>query len=80
MADEQRKGWLDRSRDHASVYGDDQGRMWEQDGKHFNGDGSPWRDPSGRKAAPAAAPAPAAEAAALGSTAADDQLSQQLRG
>jgi hypothetical protein len=27
MADEQRKGWLDRSRDHAAVYGDDQGRM-----------------------------------------------------
>lgn len=44
---------LDRSRPFGTIFGDDAGRMFEQDGQYFRGDGSRWSDP--------AAPAPVAD-------------------
>lgn len=65
---------LDKSKPFAQVYGDDQGRAFEQDGAFFRGDGSPWG--TSGKAKPAAAASPAAPAPAAPS----DQLTQQLQG
>lgn len=72
---------LDRKRDFATIVGDDEGRMFEQDGKFFNGDGTPWRprkegaqQPAASKTTPAPAPAKPEQPAD------DEQLSQQLKG
>lgn len=70
---------LDRKRDFASIVGDDEGRMFEQDGKFFSGDGTPWKprkEGAQQPAAAKAAPAPAKPEQPAG----DDQLSQQLKG
>lgn len=74
---------LDRSRPYAAVIGDDQGRMFEQGGQYFRGDGSPW-EPSGASAPAAAKAAPASKRAkveeAPAPAGADDQLAAQLGG
>lgn len=81
MADTDKKGWLDRSRDYGQHYGDDQGRAFEQDGKHFNFDGSPWK-PAGERSSETKAPRATAPTAPSAPPAppADDQLSRQLKG
>lgn len=65
---------LDRKREFAQVCGDDQGRVYEQDGKYFVASGDLWVDPKGKKIEPpAATPAPTPAPS-------DDQLSKQLGG
>lgn len=67
---------LDRSRHYGHVFNDDFGRMYEQDGKFFIGDGSEWQDPS---AAPkAAAPKRGKAQAEAEAAPSDDQLAAQL--
>lgn len=77
--DKSAKGRLDRNQPHAQVYGCEQGRIWEQGGRFFNGDGTPWRDPSG-KTAPTPTPTPAVAATPDAEPVEDDQLSAQLKG
>lgn len=52
---------LDRLRDFGVIMGDDQGRMFEQDGNYFTGDGEQWAEPAARstRKAPAAPAMPA---------------------
>lgn len=83
---------LDKSKDYATVYGDDKGRVYQQGDHHFRGDGSLWRDPDvketaaekkAREEAEAAADKRAADEAeaakkAAGAGGADDQLTKQL--
>lgn len=76
MADADKKGWLDRSRDYAQHYGDEFGRAFEQDGRHFNFDGSPWSPKGERAEVKSTKPAVVKAAAPV----ADDQLTQQLKG
>lgn len=74
---------LDRSRDYGTIQGDDQGRMFEQDGAYFTGDGSEWSAPSEPKKAGKgkAAAAPAADTVDDGAVAAElDQVDAQLQG
>lgn len=70
MADDKTSRSLDRSQPHGQIFGDEDGRMWEQGGRYFNADGSPWRE---RGKAPSSSPAPVKAAA-------DDQFAQQLKG
>jgi hypothetical protein len=55
---------FDRSRPYGSVFGDLEGRMYEQDGQFFRGDGSLWTPPATADAvdAPAAKATPKASA------------------
>lgn len=75
---------LDRSRPFGTVIGDDQGRLYEQDGHFFSADGKLWKPPAEQAAAPApaAASAPSKPRAkpAAAAAAADDQLAAQLGG
>lgn len=79
---------LDKSKPHGHIFGDDQGRIYEQDGAFFNGDGTPWRDPAKKEGAAERAAREKAEAEAAAAEAerlkaeggADDQLSKQLGG
>lgn len=78
MADDKTAKGLDRSQPHGQIFGDDQGRIWEQGGRYFHGDGSPWK-PLGERTTEAKASratAPSASAALP----ANDQLAQQLKG
>lgn len=72
---------LDRTRDFGIIQGDDQGRMFEQDGTFFAGDGAEWTEPKrrGGKASQATVEQPVpvddgATAAVL------DQVDAQLQG
>lgn len=56
---------LDRSKPFATVFGDDQGRIYEQGGQYFRGDGSLWTDAAPAKGEAAAAKAPASKRAAI---------------
>lgn len=76
---------LDRSRDFGTIQGDDQGRMFEQDGVFFCGDGSAWAEPvaaaepkkTGKGKATAA---PAADSVDDGAVAGElDQVAAQLQ-
>ncbi len=37
---------LDKSKPYATIFGEADGRVYEQGGHHFNGDGSLWVEPS----------------------------------
>ena len=74
---------LDRSKPHGIVWGDDQGRAYEQDGVFFTATGDLWQPPpeagDDLPAAPTkrkAAAAPAAEPAAAGEV--DSELAAQM--
>lgn len=73
---------LDRSRDFGIIQGDSEGRMFEQDGVYFLGDGSEWSAPAeSKKAGKGKAAAPAPEPVDDGATAAVmNQLAAQLQG
>lgn len=45
------KHTLNRNEPHATIFGDDQGRHFEQDGKFFTQDGKLWRDPAHKETA-----------------------------
>jgi hypothetical protein len=75
---------LDRNRPHGTVYGDPDGRIYQQGDNYFRGDGSLWTEPvkaeaeaeapakpalTKKKAAPAPDPAPAVV---------DDQIDAQM--
>lgn len=75
---------LDRSKPHGTVWGDDQGRSFEQDGQFFTANGELWQPPpepgDDLPVAPPtkrkAAAAPAAEPAATGEV--DSELAAQM--
>lgn len=85
---------LNRNEPFADIFGDTEGRRFEQGGRFFRPDGSLWRDAKKKESAEekaareaqeqadaeaeAAAEAAAAAAAAAASTDVDAQLSQQL--
>lgn len=81
---------LDKSKPHFTVFGDDNGRAFEQDGKFFNGDGTLWTEPEGEgeaTAKPAVArkvaakkPAAAPKAAPAVKSEAEQQVDDQLSG
>lgn len=75
---------LDRSRDFGTIQGDDQGRMFEQDGAFFTGDGSAWAEPAAaaesKKAGKGKAAAPVADSVDDGAVAAVlDQVDAQMQ-
>lgn len=70
---------FDRKKPFGTIYNDDQGRMYEQDGNFFRGDGSLWTDPEAADAPkPATGKKTASKPAAGESPAADDQINAQL--
>lgn len=82
---------LDRAKPHAQIFGDIEGRHYEQDNRYFRGDGSLWVDPNAPKKQESKAEAAAREKAEAEAEAArleaekkaageGDQLSQQLGG
>lgn len=69
---------LDRSKPFGSIFNDDQGRFYEQDGEFFVADGSQWQPKGAEKTRPAskrAEPTEAAPAAVV--TQLDAQLLQE---
>lgn len=72
---------LDTTRAYSTIFNDDHGRSFEQDGHYFTAGGALWHDPAAAapvKAAPAKphkAGKPAAPAAPV-----DDQLTAQMGG
>ncbi|MGZ8317504.1 MAG: hypothetical protein ACXWVD_00245 [Telluria sp.] len=75
---------LDRSKPFATVFGDEHGRIYEQDGHYYRGDGSLWQEGT-PKAEAAAAKAPASKRAAVkpaepAASEQDAQLAAQLGG
>ena len=82
---------LDKSKPFGQIFGDLEGRHYDQGGRYFGSDGSLWVDPNAPKKKETAAEiaarekAEADEAARLAAEAkkaagGDDQLSQQLGG
>lgn len=82
---------LDKSRPYATITGDDQGRLYEQDGQFFTGTGALWQPPAPPAGADGAAapladePArarrgrpPGSGRAAPAPSAADAQIAAQL--
>lgn len=72
---------LDRTKPFGTIFGDEAGRMYEQDGAYFLGDGSPWQAPeaaAGDVAAPKAGGKKGKADAAPESPADDSQLAAQL--
>lgn len=72
-----KKSQLDRSREFGTIYGDDKGRVYEQDGRYFLGTGELWVDGDGAPA-PKTRAKPVAEAAKPADPGVDDQLNAQL--
>jgi hypothetical protein len=74
---------LDTTRNYATIFNDDQGRAFQQDGKFFGANGAEWIDPAAAApAAPVAAPAkpPKGKAHKVEPAPVDDQLAAQLGG
>ena len=77
---------LDKNRPYAQIVGDDEGRMFEQDGHFFMASGALWVPPEAPAAAEPAAPAPAparkrrAAEPAPAPSEADAQIAAQLGG
>lgn len=82
---------LDRSKPFATVFYDEFGRAFEQDGQFFTGTGALWVEPVTSGAAPEAPPAPApapkavkakapASARKAPATPEDEQLAAQMAG
>ncbi len=65
---------LDKTQPFATIYGDTEGRVYEQDSLYFRGDGTLWVDPAAPKGKPNVTPAPTPAPTPKP----DDQLSQQL--
>lgn len=42
---------LDKSKPYGHIVNDSEGRVFEQDGRYFTGEGKPWRDPSKKETA-----------------------------
>lgn len=73
---------FDPKKDHGTVMGEAEGRVYEQDGTFFCADGSEWTEPVARNAKVVGSKALKAidPAAPAGDPAADSQLSSQLGG
>lgn len=76
---------LDRSRPFGTIFNDDEGRFFEQDGKFFGVRGEPWVPPAGEEEVAAPAPVKAhkpkahkAAAPVPAPSAVDAQLDAQL--
>lgn len=76
---------LDKSKPFATVFNDELGRAFEQDGRFFIGSGALWVDSAGGAveappAAPKVAKAKAAAAVKAKATPEDEQLAAQMAG